>query len=61
VQVDELWSFCYAKARNVTEETRGQIGFGDVWTWTAIDADSKLPAEHGGTNLMEDAGTPHAA
>jgi IS1 family transposase len=42
VQCDELWAFCYAKAKNVPEEKRGQIGVGDVWTWTAIDADSKL-------------------
>jgi IS1 family transposase len=42
VQVDEIWSFCYAKERNVPVEKRGQFGYGDVWTWTAIDADSKL-------------------
>ena len=42
VQVDEVWSFVHAKAKNVPEEKRGQFGFGDVWTWTAIDADSKL-------------------
>ncbi len=42
VQVDEIWSFCYAKQKNVPEEKRGQFGFGDLWTWTAIDADSKL-------------------
>ena len=39
VQADEIWSFCGAKQRNVTEENRA---VGDVWTWTAIDADSKL-------------------
>ncbi len=42
VQVDEIWSFVYAKQRNVPEEFKGQFGYGDVWTWTAIDADSKL-------------------
>jgi IS1 family transposase len=42
VQCDEIWAFCYAKAKNVPEELRGKPGFGDVWTWTAIDADSKL-------------------
>ena len=42
VQCDEIWSFVYAKAKNVPEEKRGQFGFGDVWTWTAIDADHKL-------------------
>lgn len=42
VQVDEIWSFCYAKAKNVPREHRGEFGFGDVWTWVAIDADTKL-------------------
>ncbi len=42
VQCDEIWSFCYAKAKNVPVEKRGQLGYGDVWTWTALDADSKL-------------------
>ena len=40
VQCDEIWSFCYAKQKHVTQEMRE--GSGDVWTWTAIDADSKL-------------------
>jgi IS1 family transposase len=42
IQVDEIWSFCYAKQRNVPEEKKSQFGYGDVWTWTAIDADTKL-------------------
>lgn len=42
IQCDECWSFCYAKEKNVPEEKRGQFGYGDVWTWTAIDADTKL-------------------
>jgi len=42
IQCDEIWSFCYAKEKNVPEAKRGQFGFGDVWTWTAIDADTKL-------------------
>lgn len=42
IQVDEVWSFCYAKAKNVPQEKLGVPGVGDVWTWTAIDADSKL-------------------
>jgi IS1 family transposase len=42
VQCDEIWSFVYAKAKNVPVEKRGTFGYGDVWTWTAIDADSKL-------------------
>lgn len=42
IQADEIWSFCYAKKKNVPAKYQGQSGFGDVWTWTAIDADSKL-------------------
>lgn len=42
VQVDEIWSFVYAKAKNVPEGLTGRFGVGDVWTFTAIDADSKL-------------------
>ena len=42
VQCDEIWAFCHAKEKNVPEEKKGQFGYGDVWTWTAIDADSKL-------------------
>ena len=40
-QCDEIWAFVYAKQKNVTAEQMGQ-GAGDVWTWTAIDADTKL-------------------
>ena len=42
VQCDEIWSFCHAKAKNLHEDYKGVFGYGDVWTWTAIDADSKL-------------------
>lgn len=42
VQCDEVWSFCYAKAKNVPAELRDTPGVGSIWTWTAIDADSKL-------------------
>jgi IS1 family transposase len=42
IQADEIWSFVYSKQKNVPEEKRGQFGYGDVWTWTALDADSKL-------------------
>jgi IS1 family transposase len=42
IQVDEIWSFCYAKAKNVPASMKGTFGVGDVWTWTAIDADTKL-------------------
>jgi IS1 family transposase len=41
VQCDEVWSFCYAKEKNVPEEKKG-TGAGSIWTWTAIDADTKL-------------------
>ncbi len=42
IQCDELWSFCYAKQKNVPEDKQGRFGYGDVWTWIAIDADTKL-------------------
>ena len=43
VQIDEIWSFCYAKAKNVTPAVWERAGYaGDVWTFTAIDADTKL-------------------
>lgn len=42
LQVDEVWSFVYAKAKNVPEEHNNEFGYGDVWTFTAIDADTKL-------------------
>ena len=42
IQCDEIWSFCYAKQKNVATAKAAPEGAGDVWTWTAIDADSKL-------------------
>ena len=42
VECDEIWSFCYAKAKNVGHATAAPGGAGDVWTWTGIDRDSKL-------------------
>ena len=42
VQCDEIWSFCYAKARQVPTAKNAPPGAGNVWTWTALDADSKL-------------------
>lgn len=42
IQCDEIWSFVYAKQRNVTPEIADSRIAGDVWTWVAIDADSKL-------------------
>jgi IS1 family transposase/lambda repressor-like predicted transcriptional regulator len=44
IQCDEIWSFCYAKDKNVPAEKRGEFGIGSVWTWTALDADTKLIA-----------------
>jgi IS1 family transposase len=42
LQVDEIWSFVYAKAKNVPQAMQGTFGVGDVWTFTCIDADTKL-------------------
>jgi IS1 family transposase len=42
IQCDEIWAFVYAKQKNVSMEQMAEKGYGDVWTWTAIDADSKL-------------------
>lgn len=42
IQCDEIWSFCYAKQRNVSDAKAAPDGAGDVWTWTALDADTKL-------------------
>ena len=42
VQCDEIWSFCYAKDKNVPVAKAAPKGAGDVWTWTAIDSDSKM-------------------
>jgi IS1 family transposase len=42
IQCDEIWSFVGMKEKNVPEEKIGEFGYGDVWTWTALCADSKL-------------------
>lgn len=42
VQIDEIWSFCYCKQKNMTQEIADARIAGDVWTFTAIDADTKL-------------------
>ncbi len=44
IQCDEIWSFIGAKEKNVPIEKRGQFGVGDIWTWVAMDADTKLIA-----------------
>jgi IS1 family transposase len=56
VQCDELWSFCYAKDRNVPVEMRKRRDVGSIWTWTALDADSKLMLSwHVGQRMLDDA------
>lgn len=42
IQCDEIWSFCYSKQKNVPQDKKGLWGYGDVWTWTAIDGETKL-------------------
>lgn len=44
VQVDEAWSFCYAKQKNVPTAKKAPEGSGDIWTWVGLDADTKLAA-----------------
>jgi IS1 family transposase len=42
VEADEIWAYCYAKQKNVPEQFKGTPGYGDVWTFTALCADTKL-------------------
>jgi hypothetical protein len=42
IEVDEIWAFVYAKQKNVAGAKAAPANAGDVWTWTAIDADTKL-------------------
>jgi IS1 family transposase len=42
LEVDEIWAFCWAKQKNVPEQFKGMPGYGDVWTFTALCADTKL-------------------
>lgn len=42
IQADEIWNFCYSKEKNVPKNKKGRFGYGDVWTWVAIDPDTKL-------------------
>lgn len=42
IECDEIWQFCYGKDKNLPEDKRGVFGYGSVWTWIALDADSKL-------------------
>ena len=58
IQCDEIWAFCYSKQKNVPDEHRGEYGYGDVWTWTAICADTKLvPSWLVGERTVDDAWT----
>ncbi len=42
VQCDEIWSFCYAKDKNLPKNLQGKFGLGSIWTWVALDSDSKF-------------------
>lgn len=42
IQCDEIWSFTYSKQKNVAKAKAAPIGAGDTWTWTGIEAQSKL-------------------
>ena len=56
LQVDEIWAFCYAKEKNVPKDKKGNFGFGDVWTFTAIEANTKLiPTWHVGNRDLQTA------
>src|SRR5262249_38186098 len=56
LQVDEVWSFTYAKQRNVPQAMKDSAEVGDTWTWIAIDADTKLiPCWHVGKRTARDA------
>jgi IS1 family transposase len=56
IQVDEMWSFTYAKQKNVPLSMKGQSGVGDTWTWIALDSDTKLiPCFHIGDRNATDA------
>jgi IS1 family transposase len=55
VELDEVWTFCHTKERNLKRELRGTEGIGDMWTWTAIDPDTKLMVSwHLGKRSKED-------
>ena len=42
IECDEIWSFIYAKSKNLPENLQGKFGVGSIWTWVALDSDSKL-------------------
>jgi IS1 family transposase len=55
IQADEIWTFCGAKAKNVPVEKYGDPSYGDVWTWVAIDSDTKIVPSYrvGARDLQE--------
>lgn len=56
IECDEIWSFVGMKQKNVPAELEGTFGFGDVYTWTSIDAETKLvPCWHVGTRDLDSA------
>ncbi|MGH2847859.1 MAG: IS1 family transposase [Thermoleophilaceae bacterium] len=56
LQCDEIWAYCYAKQKNVPEEHKGTFGYGDVWTFSALCADTKLvPSWLVGERTVDDA------
>lgn len=62
VQCDEIWSFCYAKDKNLPASMKGKPGVGSIWTWTALCADTKLvPSFHVGTLDAAIAASPYDA
>ena len=66
LQCDETWAFVGAKRKNVSPDKEAE-GWGDVWTWIALDADTKLcvtyyvgdRSKHSAYNFMTDAAKPH--
>lgn len=56
VQCDEVWSFCFAKDKNLPDALKDKFGFGSVWTWTALCADTKLMVSW----LVGERSTPYA-
>jgi hypothetical protein len=58
IEVDEMWGFCYSKQKNVPQEHKGTFGYGSVWTWVALCADTKLvPTWLVGEQTVEDGWT----
>lgn len=55
LQIDEIWAYCYSKKKNVPAAKQGTFGYGDVWTFVAIDADTKLVPHwlHGNRDLCD--------